>query len=662
LQLTSSGISGNAGSVVTVKMGKQINNQMLSRVYSPDYLNWVDIKAGALNDRSQEWVTFFTEKNNQRSVTLPAYLVEPVDSIYRLKPYGLSFNQNQKPVMQNLMFNDTLENIELLTLKSYQLAGSLTESEATIQNDLNEDDLLMPAETVLISTTLNAFANHFYTAGLNKIKPETFFIYSATSSIGLKALGSPTKNAEVFLGDQINSVRLTLNADINGVYDYQDYLPEGQYLIRFREYQLENSFKQTGPLSNVVFVRVDLTDPVLSQVKLDRTVFSDVYAGGQLSFYASELSTLKIILNGTQTISVNYTAVAGLNRIAFKVPTLNEGVYELTYQLTDPVNRISNTVTGSIQIDRTAPTQVKIVSPLSGSSAFAYTTLEYSAPQDGSGSGIQSLGLYQTFSGGDQLIANLNPTSPTAAVYLTADVSGSAQIKIKAVDFGGNITWSDVQLVTVLADSLTQISDQKLIPEFQDYVIKNLSSESGFGIPGMDVYVLTDLSQTAQINSMTPVAVLDAQGQLPVVSISVTPDVFYILAVTQNHFSNLVTVPNRLPHFEAPLIAGKMPAVSQVSMGQTLYEKNNVSVSAGDWVNKADVLKLSFVPVRSQRKYLAQTATIDSQLMLSLTATSSQMLIYQAQPNQVYYKKLNGDQVHFELLEANQKLKRQKLN
>jgi hypothetical protein len=75
-------------------------------------------------------------------------------------------------------------------------------------------------------------------------------------------------------------------------------------------------------------------------------------------------------------------------------------------------------------------------------------------------------------------------------------------------------------------------------------------------------------------------------------------------------------------------------------MGQTLYEKNNVSVSAGDWVNKADVLKLSFVPVRSQRKYLAQTATIDSQLMLSLTATSSQMLIYQAQPNQVYYKKI----------------------
>lgn len=613
LRLVASGTKGNTETLANLTLGKKVVKGLQTRVYAYDYLSWLDIYPGSLVSANTYYITLSPQCYDPTKMNLPADMASPWGPIYSMRPHGLRFATENRPLLTSVLSNTSTENIDLSRLVVYHLSSDAQLSLAQIYalQDSNADGFLAPQELGSMSSFVEGFSQQFYVPALRKLIFDKYKVYSSTENVLLKAQGSPTGNLEGFLNG-----RHSLPADIDqppqtpsGDYLLELNLPEGRHTFEAREYQLVNSYKSVGPFSAPVEILVDLADPVLSINSLTNTL-----NGLSLEVIASERATLNIVLS-----SNIWTAAMtkGTNQLSIALQTAAEGVQQADLSLLDLSGRTSKVVTIAILCDNTPPTGGRLLAPTTGQNLPSAVKLIYIAPSDAS-SGLADLQLQYASAGAWKTLAGLDPQETSRNIYILGE-DGPRALRLLAKDKAGQSWSSAVTTINIENNYIYKLDETKLLPLISANIhqVVGYTTTVGFCESGTELMLLKDPAERT--------VTTDISSQNAWV---------YLVGKKFGQYTNIIPLPIHLPCFTQDLYAGEDFTPAWSGTGTITYAITENKVT------------MYYQPVGSTLVYLADTATLNQLPQVQLNKVlSTQVRLAAESPTHYRYKPVSGNVV-----------------
>lgn len=612
IRLVSSGTKGTSETLANITLGKKVVKGVKTRVYAYDYRSWLDIYQNSIVSPNTYYITLAPQKYDKDKMALPANMADPFGPIYSMRPHGLKFNPHNKPLLTSILNNTSTENVDLSRLVVYHLDSTNQLNIAPIYaiTDSNNDGVLETNELGSLSSFVEGFSHQFYVPALKKLVFDKYIVYSGSEDVTLNAHGHPTGNIEGYLNGNYGSTVVDKTPDTpSGDYVINLNLTEGAHKFEAREYQIINSYKSVGPMSSPVNIIVDLNDPVLTVSTISNTV-NQLY----LEFNASEKANLHIFVSNNNFI---YSAAKGFNQQLVMFDSLEDGIYEVTINLTDLSGRTSNIVTASILCDKTPPQGGIILSPTSGQNRPSLINLVYKVPTDNV-SGLARFAVECSRNNQWETLATLNQTANSQNIYILAE-DGSQVLRLMAGDKAGNVWYSPSVTFNLENNYVYKLDETKLTPIISANIhqVIGYTTTAGFCEAGTEILILKDpvnKTITANISSVNPVV--------------------YLVGRKFGQYTNVIPLPIKLPHFDRNIYQGEPLEINWAGSGTITY------------VTSGNSVMLYYQPLGSKLVYLSDTVTLKQRPVLSLNSvTSDQVLLYAVSSNNYLYKPVTGNTI-----------------
>ncbi|GBR76173.1 hypothetical protein NO2_0769 [Candidatus Termititenax persephonae] len=622
LRLVVSGTKGASETLGNIVLGRKVAPGQRSRVYSADYRVWLDIYENSLAAPGVHYITLTPQRYAKDKMSLPAALADPFGPIYSMRPHGLRFQPDNKPILTSLLYNPAAEDIDLSRLVAYHLDGNnqLNIAQLYAVTDAGNDGVLQPGEVGTLSSFVESFSRQFYVPALKKLTFDTFTVYAAAADVVLTARGSPTGNLEGFLDRDYTAAVIEQSADTPSG-DYQIYLPtltEGAHQFEAREYQLVDAYKNVGPLSDIVNIIVDLTDPVLTLLRIGSTL-NAVY----LEYRANEKATLNMTVSD-QVYA--FPAAKGLNQQNIYLDDLADGDYLATIRLLDVSSRSSAPLTLAVMADHTPPTGTAILAPATGQNVPSLLNLVYAAPLD-AGSGLAEFTL--EYLAGDEWVrlAELDALQTAKQIYVPDNIP-SFSMRLKAADRAGNTAYSPTVDIRIDNNYVYRLNEAGLQPIITGHQVIGFSLTADFAEAGTELYILDE--PTDRTNLAYPVS--NSVGT--VINIDSAAPTVYLLGRKFGLFTNVIPLPLQLPYFSGVVYAGDNPRIDWSEPGALTYVTEN------------NVWRVYYQPLGSSLQYLADTVVVQPEPSLALVGLETAgVLLSTTDALNYYYRPVSGSAV-----------------
>jgi hypothetical protein len=150
VRLITSGVSGNAEVFDELNLGAQVVRGQKTRIYAPDFRAYLDIYPDSLVSNNETFITITPKRFDPAEITLQEGMSLPYGPVYSLKPQGLKFNPEYRPVLTSLIYNVDTEDIELTRLVAYHLDNhnQLLIAPMVFVRDENNDLILEQGEKI----------------------------------------------------------------------------------------------------------------------------------------------------------------------------------------------------------------------------------------------------------------------------------------------------------------------------------------------------------------------------------------------------------------------------------------------------------------------------------------------------------------------------------
>ena len=623
LRLVSNGTKGISETLSNIVLGKKVTQGQQARVYAYDFRVWLDIYPQSIVTPDIYYITITPQKYDKAKMNLPENLADPFGPIYSMKPHGLDFNPEQKPILTSVLYNPDDEDIDLSRLVVYHLdKNELKTAQTYAIADANNDGWLQKNEQGSLSSFVEGFSQQFYVPALNKLTFDSYTVYSGSENVILTAHGNPDSSIEGFLYGDYSTTVIDQSPD-NPSGDYTIYLPpltEGAHKFEARKYQVVNSYKSVGPLSDVVNIVVNLSDPVLTISQTGNTL-NTLY----IEFNSNEKTTLNIQVSDNIW---SYLAVKGLNQQKVEFVDMADGIYTATVYLTDLSGRMSNKVGIEIMSDHTVPTGGVITAPTSGQNLPSLIALAYTIPQDDL-SGIARFVLeYEVSENIWEQLTTLNPAETTREIYVPDNVPATFSMRTKIIDKAGNINYSPSVNIRIDNNYIYRLNEQNLIPVIADHRVTGFILDNNFSESGTELFILTDPTNRSDLSH----TVNNSIGVT--IDITNTEPVVYLIGRKYGLWTNVIPLPLQLPHFTEDLYSEDPLHIEWPHAGVISY------------VIDGDIVQVYYQPLGSSLVYLSDTAMIKSDLTLTLESVdSTEVLLYAISTANYLYRPISGKSI-----------------